>query len=153
MINLFSESCKALKWFKKYILISLFYIKVKHINNNHVHPNEIAMRLLLTLSQNAPLFCEFISDVCGCFFLLNLFIIIGLCLYPYFSNHNPFLREHISVCFIEFPSLMCWCTVIHHHQSQGLLFFKEWDRILHVCSVMCAQTSCLKSHPRRLGYL
>ena len=37
----------------------------------------------------------------------------------YFSNHSPFLMKHISfVGLKEFPSFVCWCTVIYHHQPQ-----------------------------------
>ena len=39
-------------------------------------------------------------------FLLHLFIIFGVGLPAYLSNHNPFSREHIFVGFNEFPSLM-----------------------------------------------
>ena len=57
----------------------------------------------------------------------------------YFSNHSPFFREHNFVGFNKFPSLMCWCTVIHHHRPQKPTLFQR-DGILLVCSVMCAQT-------------
>ena len=39
------------------------------------------------------------------------------------SPHSPFLKDHILVGFKEFHSLVCWCTVIHHHQSQGPILF------------------------------
>ena len=86
-------------------------------------------------------------------FLFHLFIIFSVGFLAYFCNHNPFLREHIFVGFNEFPSLVCWCTVIHHHQPQGpTLFWREMG--LYMCAVQCVHrngTYCFKSHPRRLG--
>ena len=49
-------------------------------------------------------------------FLLHHFISFGVGLAAYFSNHSPFLREHIFVDFNKFLFLVCWCTVIHHHR-------------------------------------
>ena len=65
------------------------------------------------------------------------FFLVGLL--TYFSNHSPFFRDHNFVGFNKFPSLMCWCTVIHHHRPQKPTLFQR-DGILLVCSVMCAQT-------------
>ena len=74
-------------------------------------------------------------------FLLYLFIIFGVGLPPYLSNHNPFLREHIFVGFKEFPSLVYWCTVIRHHQPQVPPLFRKvrWDFTCVQCDV-CTDT-------------
>ena len=58
-------------------------------------------------------------------FLLHLFIIFGVGLAAYLSNHNLLSREHIFVGFNEFPSLVYWCTVIHHHRPQRPTLFVE----------------------------
>ena len=53
---------------------------------------------------------------------------LGLGLPAYFSNHSPFLREHIfliSFFLNEFPSLVCWRTVIHYHRPQGATLFQS----------------------------
>ena len=74
-------------------------------------------------------------------FLLHLFIIFGVGLPAYLSNHSPFSREHIFVDFNEFPSLVYWCTVIHHHRSQGPTLFRRvrWDFTCVQCYV-CTYT-------------
>ena len=75
-------------------------------------------------------------------FLLHLFFIIfGVGLPAYLSNHNPFSREHIFVGFNKFPSLVYWCTVIHHHWPQGPTLFRRvrWDFMCVQCDV-CTDT-------------
>ena len=74
-------------------------------------------------------------------FLLHLFIIFGVGLPAYLSNHNLFSREHIIVGFNEFPSLVYWCTVIHHHRPQGPTPFRRvrWDFLCVQCNV-CTYT-------------
>ena len=63
----------------------------------------------------------------------TLLFLFGVGLPAYCSNHSPLSREHIFVGFNEFPSLVYWCTVIHHHRPT--LFRRvRWD--LHVCSVV-----------------
>ena len=73
-------------------------------------------------------------------FLLHFITFFGVGLPAYFSNHIPFSREHIFVGFNEFPSLV----LVHCHSSSpatgAYSFFKEWDGMLRVYSVMCAQT-------------
>ena len=83
----------------------------------------------LSLSQRSPLICGVNHFTFVAVFLLHLFIIFGLDLPAYLNNHNP---------FNEFPSLVYWCTVIHHHRQQGPILFRRvrWD---FMC-VMCAQT-------------
>ena len=78
--------------------------------------------------------------ICGRF-STNLFIIFGVGLHAYLSNQNPFSREHIFVGFNEFPSLMCWCIVIHHHRPQGPTLFRRvrWDFTYVQCDV-CTDT-------------
>ena len=61
---------------------------------------------------------------------------------------SPFLSEHIFVGFDEFPSFMCWSTVIHPHQPQGPTLYGrvKWD-----FGQFCMHrhgTSYFKSHPR-----
>ena len=68
-------------------------------------------------------------------FLLHLFIIFGVGLPAYLNIHNPFSRKHILVGFNEFPSLVCWCIVVHHHRLKGHILFR---RVGHPVS---------KSHP------
>ena len=76
-------------------------------------------------------------------FLFHFITFVGG-LPAYFSNHSAFSRGHIFVGFNEFPSLMCWCTVIHHHRQQGPTLFRRvrWD-FMCMCSVLCAQTQDL----------
>ena len=59
----------------------------------------------------------------------------------YLSIYNPFLREHIFVGFNEFPSLVCWCIIIHNHRPQGptLLRRVRWDFTCVQC-YMCTDT-------------
>ena len=70
--------------------------------------------------------------------LINIHSTIYSIFLPFFGVGLPsattvhFLREHIFVVFNKFPSLMCWCNVIHHHRPQNLLFFEEWDGILRM---------------------
>ena len=56
-------------------------------------------------------------NICGCFSTQSFCFLVGLL--AYFSNHNLFYIENIFVSFNEYPSLVCWCTVIHRHQPQG----------------------------------
>ena len=74
-------------------------------------------------------------------FLLHLFIIFGVGLPAYLGNHNPFSWEHIFVGFKKFPSLVCWCTVIHHQRPQGpyLFWSVSWDFSGVQCDV-CTDT-------------
>ena len=73
-------------------------------------------------------------------FLLHIINFLGVGLPAYFNNHSPFSREHN---FVGFNNFLLSCvdalsSIFIGHR--GLLFFEEWDGILHVCSVMCAQT-------------
>ena len=71
-------------------------------------------------------------------FFYSIFLsFFGVCLPAYLSNHNPFSREHIFVGFNEFPSLVYWCTVIHHHRPQGPTLFRRvrWDFTCVQCNV------------------
>ena len=81
----------------------------------------------ISLSQRFSLW--FLTFVAAPFFysISNHFFGVGLP--AYLSYHNLFLREHISVGFNEFPSLLCWDIVIHHHRPQGpSLFWRvKWD--------------------------
>ena len=72
-------------------------------------------------------------------FLLHLFVILGVGLPAYLSNHNLFSREHIIVGFNEFPSLVYGCIVIHHHQPQGSILFQRvrWDFTVFVQCDVC----------------
>ena len=74
-------------------------------------------------------------------FLLHLFIIFGVGLPAYLSNHNPFSREHIFVGFKEFFSLVCLCIVIHHRQPHGPTLFRrvKLDFMCVLCDV-CTDT-------------
>ena len=86
-------------------------------------------------------------------FLLQLFFIIfGVGLPAYFSNHSPFSKEHIFVGFNEFPSLVYWCIVIHHHRPQGPTLFQMSEMGFYVCNVFF-DTGPPVSHPRILGNL
>ena len=87
------------------------------------------------LSQRSPLVCG-VYFTSMAVFLLQLFFyhFFGVGLPAYFSNHSPFLREHIFVSFNEFPSLMFWCTVIHHHRPQGPTLFQR-EMGFYVCAV------------------
>ena len=91
-----------------------------------------------SLSLCVPLFLWVIFTSMAVF-LLHLFIIFGV---AYFSNHSPFFREHVFIVFNKFPSLVCWCSVIHHHWPQRPNFFlkSEVRFFLGVCSAMCALT-------------
>ena len=62
--------------------------------------------LSLSLSQRSPfnLWGQYFTFVAV--FLLHPFIIFGVGLPAYLSNHNPFSREHIFVGFNEFPPLV-----------------------------------------------
>ena len=78
----------------------------------------------LSLSQRSPLIFRVDFFTIVAVFLLHLFFIIfGVGLPAYLSNHNPFSREHIFVGFNEFPSLVHWCAVIHHDRPQGPTLF------------------------------
>ena len=92
------------------------------------------------LSQRPPLICGVYFYVFGCFSTPS-FIIFGVGLPAYLSNHNPFSREHIFVGFNEFPSPVHWCTVIHHHRPQGPTLFRRvrWDFTCVQCDV-CTDT-------------
>ena len=95
---------------------------------------DFVAQLLVSLSQQYPLICVFFFLFYFSlwpFFYFIYFIIIGVSLPAYLSNHNPFSSEHIffflgeegrAVGYNKFPSL------VHRHR-----------------------TSCFKSHPRRLG--
>ena len=96
--------------------------------------------------------CVFLTFVA--MFLLNLFIILGVGLPAFLSNHNPFSREHIFVGFNEFPSLVYWCTVIHHHRPQGPTLFRgvRWDFTCVQCDV-CTDTGPPVLNPIREDYV
>ena len=81
------------------------------------------------------LWVYFFVYVSGRFFLLHLFIIFGVGLHAYF-NHSLFLTEHIFVGFNEFPSPVCWCTVIHHHRPS---FFSKSKMGFYVCAACMTQ--------------
>ena len=94
--------------------------------------------------------------ICGRFSTPSFFIIFGVGLPAYLSNHNLFSREHIFVNFVglnDFPSLVYWCTVIHHHRPQGptLIQRVRWDFTRVQCDVCTDMGPPVKSHPRRLG--
>ena len=80
----------------------------------------------LSLSQRSPLFYGVNFFTFVAVFLLHLFYhFFGVGLPAHLSNQNPFSREHIFVGFKEFPYLVYWCTVIHHHRSQGPTLFRR----------------------------
>ena len=98
--------------------------------------------LSLSLSLSVPLlFVGLIYYVCGRFSTPFLFIILGVGLPAYLSNHNLLSREHIFVGFNEFSSLVYWCSVIHHHRPQGPTLFRRvrWDFTCVQCYV-CTYT-------------
>ena len=104
---------------------------------------------ILSLSLLSPLICGVNFYVCGRFSTPLFKIIFRVGLPAYLRNHNPFPREHIFVGFNEFPFLVCWCIVIHHHQPQGpTLLQNSWDFTCLQCDV-CTEchrhgTSCFK---------
>ena len=79
------------------------------------------------LSLSVPLWYVGLSFyVCGRFSTQSFFYhFFGVGLPAYLSNHNLFLREHIFVGFNKFPSLVYWCTIIHHHRPQGPTLFRR----------------------------
>ena len=93
--------------------------------------------VLASLSQLCPLVLWGIFYVYGRFSIPAFYHFFLVGLPAYFSNHSPFLREHIFVGFNEFPSLVCWCTVIHHHLPQGPTLFRivRWDFTCVQCYV------------------
>ena len=86
------------------------------------------------------------------FYSVFKYHIFGVGLSSYFSNHSLSSREHIFVGFNKFPSLMCWCTVIHHHWPQGPTLFQrvKWDFTCVQCNV-CTDMQPPVLNPRRLG--
>ena len=97
---------------------------------------------LLNLSLSVPLyFAGCILRLWPFFYSIFLSFFFGVGLPAYLSNHNPFSREHIFVGFNEFPSLVYWCTVIHHHRPQGPTLFRRvrWDFTCVQCYV-CTYT-------------
>ena len=135
-----------------YALLVLFLIDTYFIwfqFSKHLLVNTFDISLL---SISIPLYLQGLLSLQP-FFYSNFTIIFLVGLHAYFSNHCPFLREHIFTGYNEFPSLVCWCTVIHHHRPQEPLLFRRerWD-FTCVQSYVCRHgTSCLESHPRRLG--
>ena len=87
-------------------------------------------------------------------FLLHLFIIFGVGLPAYLSNHNPLSREHIFVGFNEFPALVCWYIVIHYHRPQGPTLFRRvrWVFTCVLCNV-CTDTAPPVLSPIRKDYV
>ena len=84
------------------------------------------LSLSLSLTLRSSLICGVITFVVV--FLLHfyhIFFFFGVDCPDYSSNHSLFSREHIFVDFNKFPSLLCWCTVIHHHQTQGATLFRR----------------------------
>ena len=91
-------------------------------------------------------------------FLLHIFyIIFGVGLPTYFSNHSPFPREHIFLGFTGFllsrVGALSFITTGHRAYSST----KSRSKIgFYVCAVLCVhkhRTFGFNSHPRRLGYV
>ena len=59
---------------------------------------------------------------------------------------EPFLKEHMFVGFNEFPSLLCWCTVTHHHRPPPLFQRVRLDFTCEQCDV-CTYTGPPVSSP------
>ena len=100
--------------------------------------------LMQVLSPSAfPLFCGVIlfSFTFVAVFLPNLLVFLRADLPVYLSNHNPFSGEHFFVGFNKFPSLVCWCIVIHYHRPQEPTLFQKvrWDLTCVQCNV-CIDT-------------
>ena len=73
------------------------------------------------------------KEDCSLLFLLTSILWVGLP--AYFSNHSPFSREHIFVGINEFPSLECWCIVIHHHRPQRPTLFSKSEMGFNLCAM------------------
>ena len=74
-------------------------------------------------------------------FLLHFLSFFGVGLPAYFSNHSPFLREHIFVGFYELPSLVCLCKCHPSSPATGPTLFRRvrWDFTCVQCNV-CSDT-------------
>ena len=106
------------------------------------------LRSLFIIWNSVPLYFVGLIFTFVAIFPLNLFVIFGVGLPSYLSNHNPFSREHFFVCFNEFPSIVCRCIVIHHHRPQGPTLFQRerWDFTCVQCDV-CTDTGPLVLSP------
>ena len=107
---------------------------------------------VISLSQCSHLICG-VNYVWGCFSTL-FYHIFWVGLPAYFSNHSPFLREHI---FCRFQRVSYSRVLVHcHPSSPAKEAYSFWKSAMgfYVCVVLCVHrhvTSCFKSHPRRLG--
>ena len=97
--------------------------------------------LSLYISLHSPLICG-VNYVCGCLPLHSIISLWSRSPHILQQPQSVFLGSTFFVGFYKFPSLVCWCTVIHHHRPQGLFFFfffffffEEWDGCVQ-CTVL-----------------
>ena len=97
--------------------------------------------LVISFFQRSPLFAGLRLWLFSFSISYHIFLVD---LPAYFRNHSPLLREHIFVGFNKFPSVVCWCTVIHHHWPHGLTLLRRvrWDFKCVQCN-MCTDTGPL----------
>ena len=119
-----------------------------HTSNTYISSFSPSMlkSLNFSLSLRYPLFvcvcvcvCVYLNMSVAVFLLPSFYHFCGVGPPAYFSNLSPFSREHIGVGFKEFPSLNCWCIVIHCHQPEWPTPFQRarWDFMcvqFHVCT-------------------
>ena len=91
----------------------------------------------LSLSLSVPLYyAKYILGLWPLFYSTFSFFFsffFRIILLAYLSHQSPFSREHNFVGFKEFPSLVFWCTVIHHHGPQGPTLFAKSEMGFYEC--------------------
>ena len=120
--------------------------EIRHIEVSNIFRVYVNMRVLYSLFSGLSLtLCVplYFAKSLRLYPFFSHFLGVGLL--AYFSNHSPFSREHNFIGLNELSSLVCWCTVIHHHRPQGTTLFQRvrWDFMSSVCSEMCAHSQDL----------
>ena len=103
--------------------------------------------IFIGFNKFPSLMCWFLPNLWGNFYVQGRFSTPSV--YNLWSRspciplqpQNAFLREHIFIGFNKFPSLVCWCIVIHYHQLQWPTLFRRmrWDSTCVPCDV-CTDT-------------
>ena len=93
----------------------------------------LCLSVCLSLCRSMCISQRFLLSFVICFFFLSLAVFYSIFL-SFLSTSPRILQQpqsviegvaYICVSFIEFPSLVCWCTVIHHLWPHRLTLFRR----------------------------
>ena len=119
------------------LVLALFYASRQHIKSECISLSAFPFNLRS-------------KYVCGRF-LLHFYIFWSRFPRLLQQPQSVFLREHIFMGFNDFPSFVCWCTVIHHHRPT--LFQRGRGCVYNLLVCVCLKASFYEQNYSKIGAL